>query len=65
VLIRVPAAGLAGDLHQLISNFLIAFIVAHILGVAVDWFLPLGSIFAQPRPKADMASSSWRTSDRR
>jgi cytochrome b len=32
-------AGLVGDLHAVLSNFLIALIVAHLLGVAIDWFL--------------------------
>jgi cytochrome b len=37
--IPLQAAALAGELHKLISNLLIALIVVHILGVAVDWFL--------------------------
>jgi cytochrome b len=37
--IPLPAAEFAGSLHKLISNLLIGLIVAHILGVAVDWFL--------------------------
>jgi amino acid transporter len=38
---RIPPslAGLAGNLHVLISDLLIALIVMHVLGVAVDWFL--------------------------
>jgi cytochrome b len=32
-------ASLARSMHKLLSNFLIALIVAHLAGVAVDWFL--------------------------
>ncbi len=32
-------AGLVGELHSVLSSFLIALIVAHVLGVAVEWFL--------------------------
>jgi cytochrome b len=37
----VPSAlrGLAANLHVLVSNLLIAFIIVHVLGVVVDWFL--------------------------
>jgi cytochrome b len=38
-LIPLRASALAGDLHQLISNILIALIAAHLAGVAADWFL--------------------------
>src|SRR4029077_3533108 len=38
-LVSPSLAGLAGDLHVLISDLLIALIVMHVLGVAVDWFL--------------------------
>jgi cytochrome b len=37
--IPLQAAGLARDLHSLISNLLIGLIIVHILGVAVDWLL--------------------------
>ena len=37
--IPLPAAMILRDLHSLISDFLIALIVVHILGVAVEWFL--------------------------
>jgi cytochrome b len=37
--IPLPAAMMVRDLHSLISDFLIALIVVHLLGVAVDWFL--------------------------
>jgi hypothetical protein len=38
-LISPSLAALAGNLHVLISDLLIALIVMHVLGVAVDWFL--------------------------
>jgi cytochrome b len=38
-LIPPSLAGLAGNLHVLISDLLIALIAVHVLGVAVDWFL--------------------------
>ena len=37
--IPLPIAVILRDLHSLISNFLIALIVVHILGVIVEWFL--------------------------
>ena len=37
--IPLPTAVLLRDLHSLISDFLIALIVLHILGVVVEWFL--------------------------
>jgi cytochrome b len=38
-LISPSLAGLAGDLHVLISDLMIALIVMHVLGVVVEWFL--------------------------
>ena len=38
-LLPANIAGLAGNIHVLASNVLIGFIVVHIAGVAVDWFL--------------------------
>ena len=38
-LIPVPAASLLSSLHSLISDLLIALVVVHVAGVAVDWFL--------------------------
>ena len=38
-LLSPTLAGLAGDLHALISNLLIALVVVHIAGVAAEWFL--------------------------
>jgi len=37
--IPLPMAVILRDLHSLISDLLIAMIVVHILGVAVEWFL--------------------------
>jgi len=37
--IPLPMAVILRDLHSLLSNFLIALIVAHVLGVVVEWFL--------------------------
>jgi cytochrome b len=37
--IPLPMTVILRDLHSLLSNFLIALIVAHILGVIVEWFL--------------------------
>jgi cytochrome b len=38
-LVPLPLATLAGLVHSLISDLLIALIVVHLAGVAVDWFL--------------------------
>ncbi len=38
-LVSPALAGLLGNLHSLISDLLIALIVVHLAGVAVDWFL--------------------------
>jgi cytochrome b len=38
-LVPLPLATLAGLVHSLISDLLIALIVVHLAGVAIDWFL--------------------------
>lgn len=38
-LFPVGLTALFGDLHQLVGNLLIALVVVHVAGVAVDWFL--------------------------
>ena len=38
-MVPLAFASLARSLHKLLSNFLIALIVAHLAGVAADWFL--------------------------
>ena len=38
-MVPIAFASLARSLHKLLSNFLIALIVAHLAGVAADWFL--------------------------
>jgi cytochrome b len=38
-LIPVDLTAVAGDIHEFVANILIALIVVHLAGVAVDWFL--------------------------
>jgi cytochrome b len=38
-LVPVAATAIAGDVHEFLSNILIALIVVHLAGVAVDWLL--------------------------
>jgi cytochrome b len=70
-LIPVAATAVAGDVHEFLSNILVALIVVHLAGVAVDWLLtrenrrPQGAARRSRRPRAAAGRRRPRRGDRR